>query len=105
MPSDSQLQVIELEKLRLEVAELRERLGRNSGNSSQPPSASCLVMTRNRCADRSASTSGASLRDRISRPLLALSALWQRHDRRLAGGFAGGQFRPAHAGRGGCNQK
>ena len=33
-----QVQVGELEKLSLEVAELRERLGRNSGNSSQPPS-------------------------------------------------------------------
>lgn len=34
-----QAQVAELETLRLEVAELRERLGRNSQNSSQPPSA------------------------------------------------------------------
>lgn len=34
-----QAQVTELESLRLEVAELRERLGRNSQNSSQPPSA------------------------------------------------------------------
>ena len=33
-----QVQVTELEKLRLEVAALRQRLGRNSGNSSQPPS-------------------------------------------------------------------
>jgi hypothetical protein len=34
-----QTQVAELETLRLEVAALRERLGRNSQNSSQPPSA------------------------------------------------------------------
>lgn len=33
-----QSQVVELERLRAEVAELRERLGQNSQNSSKPPS-------------------------------------------------------------------
>lgn len=32
-------QVLEIDDLKAEIAELKERLGRNSNNSSQPPSA------------------------------------------------------------------